>query len=210
MVGKPYPVSVTHNPYVKMRPEHISPKQFLPCPTTEAYAESGRKSCQRLLEGLERYASGKHGRACDYGAGDGRVARYMAPAFEELTCVELTPALLACTKRTLKAHRNVHYCLSEDFPGTERFDFIYAMQVLQHNPYARQIEIVKAIKKALSDTGLGCIHLPNKARTDVANVADSATCMRFSAEMAVEIASYFSYYFLEGGYTTNYYLWVWR
>jgi len=195
-----------------MQAEHISPKQFFPCSTPEDYAESGKRAARRLLEGLARFAPDKHISVCDYGSGDGRVAQYVAPSIEEFTCVELTPVLLAATRRTLEGlhYENIRYRLAQGFPGTERFDFIYAMQVLQHNTYAAQIDIIKSIREGLSDAGFACIHLPNKDRTDKPEKRDSSTCMWFSFDMVGEVASYFSRYILEASSMTDYYLWVWK
>lgn len=107
--------------------------------------------------------------ALDFGCGVGRLVIPLARAFEHVTGVDISSAMLEtaaqnCLEQNLN---NVDFVRSDDeltqVPG--RFDFIHCYLVLQHIPTQRGEQIVAQLLKRLNDEGILAIHFPFMCKT---------------------------------------------
>ena len=203
-------VSVTYNIYRTFKKEEINRDQFLPANSEEEYNSSGKTDTYQLLDRLRDFTSNKLDLVLEYGCGDGRVARFMAKECENLICLDVSPFVLEATEEKMIEHNNynVTYILADNFDKENIADFIYSLQVLQHNPYDEQIQIIKKIQKALKPNGIACIHLPKLENRPEYENCD--TCMCFTKEQVLEFGKYFSEFVLDDDVETqwnDYFLW---
>jgi len=157
---------------------------FLQRPTEDAYWASGQQNAKYLLR---RMPSPKV--AVEYGSGDGRIARFMAPRCERFVCVDIARSVLdlAQAQLTKAGILNVEYRLAGEFAETDFADLVYCFQVVQHNPVAEQFRIFARIHSYLRPGGVACIHLA--AAESIPGYQNISTCMRFTRSEAEELAT---------------------
>jgi cyclopropane fatty-acyl-phospholipid synthase-like methyltransferase len=186
--------------------------QFLPAKSESDYNESGRSTLSILLKGYKKRSENKLVNVLDYGCGDGRVARFLAKECENLTCVDVSPHVLELVEKRVKTYgnNNVNFILADEFNEENKYDLIGCFQVIQHNPFDQQMEIVSKIKNALNDSGLACLHLPKLECHPEFEPCE--TCMRFTKDQVSFIGSNFSKFELDDITLNNenedYFLWV--
>lgn len=201
--------SVTVNPYLNMKKEDICHHIFAAHQLGDAYNELGQYHLKLLLEGYAKRTNNKLSSVIDYGCGDGRVAQYMAKECNELACIDISSVVLEATRERIK-DKNVLFLLNTEVVIIPYADFIYSLQVVQHNPFAEQIKILQNIKELLKDNGIACIHFPKIEDKPLYRNTD--TCMCFTKEQVSNYGTIFSSYeieevnFIDGW--IDYYLWV--
>jgi 2-polyprenyl-3-methyl-5-hydroxy-6-metoxy-1,4-benzoquinol methylase len=194
-----YVSSVTHNLYRDLQDNNLksnSRDYFSPTETEELYNETGRVNAESLIKEYKfRTGNKKIDSILEYGCGDGRVAQYTAKECKHMTCLDITPAVLKKAEERLinSGITNAIYQIGDEYQGSETVDFIYCLQVLQHNNEEDQFLILNKIKEALKSTGLACIHFP-KFENRIGGYINHATCMCFTYEQVEFLVSPFSEY----------------
>jgi SAM-dependent methyltransferase len=105
----------------------------------EAFAQSGERKVAGLLKRLDALGlPERRERALDFGCGVGRLTRPLAGAFEEVTGVDIAPAMVERARERTTDLPHVRFVLNErgdlDVFAGERFDLVYTGLVLQHLP----------------------------------------------------------------------------
>jgi SAM-dependent methyltransferase len=102
-------------------------------------------------------------RVLDFGCGVGRLVIPFAGCSEQVTGVDVSPAMLkeAAQNASRQGIGNVRFLLSDqlDSIASERFDLIHSFIVFQHIPPKRGEEILRHLLRSLEPKGLGAIHL---------------------------------------------------
>jgi cytidyltransferase-like protein len=166
-------------------------ENFLPRPNEDDYWASGKFDAERILSEACRRGA-KFDSVIEYGSGDGRIARYVAPNCNKLTCVDVAQSVLDLAKAQLtdRFHlENVEYALADDMP---KCDFLYSLQVLQHNPLDEQKRIMKRIHDSLKPGGLACVHFA--AIETKPGYENTSTCTCFTKSEVDELAKVFDSY----------------
>ncbi len=203
-----YKVSVTCNPYKNISGE-VGNDRFFPAKGEDDYNESGLFNSHQILDG---YPGDTLGKIADIGCGNLRIGRFLSTFCSIYIGVDISQAVLEAAR--VKAGEygldNVSLVLLDDFKEENTCDLVICFQVLQHNTYEDQINIIHVIRKALKPGGWACIHLPKIENKPT--YVNYNTCMCFTKEQALELGSYFSACVLEEqtlleGWD-DYYLWV--
>ncbi len=203
--------SVTHNPYRTMKGKEITQDIFVPWYTDEQYNDLGITHSRQLIEGYRNRTKNSLRNVVDYGCGDGRVARFMASKCNKIICADISSDILLCTAQRMLKYQvaNFEVVLTDDLVQTN-IDFIYSLQVLQHNTYAEQVQILEHIKLMLKENGVACIHFPKL--DDKPSYVNSSNCMCFTFSQVEEFGKLFPHYEIEEAeFTPNwfdFYLWV--
>jgi SAM-dependent methyltransferase len=105
----------------------------------DEFMASGQKKVAGLLERLDHLGMPERRvRALDFGCGVGRITLPLADAFEEVTGIDIAPAMLRRARERAADLAGVRFVLNErddlDVLAGERFDLVYAGLVLQHLP----------------------------------------------------------------------------
>jgi ubiquinone/menaquinone biosynthesis C-methylase UbiE len=129
----------------------------------EEFFASGEEYVEWLFEQL---GEPKPRTSLDFGCGVGRVLVALAGRCEEVTGVDVSPAMLAecrsvCEKRNV---RNVR--LTEHLPD-ERFDLVHSTIVLQHLHPVEGYRLIGELARRVAVGGVGALHValrPSTAR----------------------------------------------
>lgn len=173
-------VSVTKNYYRDLNFNKIDKTIFLPVESEEDYNASGKSNVEDLIYKLYNFYIENLNCVVDYGCGDGRMAQFMSEQCKKLICVDVNETILNLAKKRLSNKNNISFIIDKDFNLDNSVDFIYCFQVIQHNPYEEQIEIINKIYKALRKNGVACIHFPKIENHP--EYKNNNFCMRFSYE----------------------------
>lgn len=205
-------VSVKYNPYTLFTKEEINRNQFHPADSEENYNETGKGRTLQLINGYRKRTNKELDTVVEIGCGDLRIGRFMAKECKNYIGMDISPFVLEAAQDKAIEYNvdNAKFILSDEFDEGNVADFLYCFQVIQHNPYEMQIEIINKIKKCLKPNGWACIHLPKlENKPDYENCE---TCMCFSKKQVMELGSYFSVCELDEETLLNdwedYYLWV--
>ncbi|MGE5389714.1 MAG: class I SAM-dependent methyltransferase [Deltaproteobacteria bacterium] len=215
-MARKYDVSVTYNPYKRFTRAEINRDQFLRRETEEQYNLTGENNHKMLIDTLERLSmtswNDQIRTVIDFGCGDLRVARFMAGKCTRMIGLDVSPFVLEAAQ--IKTHEyglsNCSLKLVDEFDEENVADFLYCLQVLQHNTYEEQMQIVDKIKSLLKPGGYACIHLPKPGNKPEHQNID--TCMYFTKEAVEVLAEGFPWFeILENSIVEGreaYFLWV--
>ena len=205
--------SIRYNRYQNLTPEQVNRDQFLPDVTEEEYNDLGKRHAIKMYEGYLRNVWVKDikiSRVLEYGCGDGRVLRPMSEFANHITGLDICEAIVDSAREKLKDLYNVSVYKVSDYSYECSEDFIYSLQVLQHNTYEDQLLILDNINRLLVEKGIACIHLPKLE--DKPGYINHDTCMCFTREQVENFGKRFGSYIIEEmpimGNWTDYFLWV--
>lgn len=211
-----YDVSVTYNPYKQFTRAEINRDQFLRRETEEQYNLTGENNLKMLLDRFEKISktnwNDRIRTVIDFGCGDLRVARFMAAKCTKIIGLDVSPFVLEAAQIKIHEYRlsNCSLKLVDEFDEENVADFIYCLQVLQHNTYEEQMQIVDKIASLLKPGGYACIHLPKSGNMPGHQNID--TCMSFPKEAVEALAEGFPWFeILEDSIVEGkeaYFLWV--
>jgi SAM-dependent methyltransferase len=206
-----FDASVTVNPYININGA-MTNDRFFPVKAEDEYNKSGLFNANQIMEGYRKRVSGPIDTIADMGCGNLRIGRFLAKEFNHFIGVDISKNVLESAKAKAIEYniKNASFVLSSEFDEENICDLIICFQVIQHNPYNAQIEIIQKIKKALKPGGWACIHLPkHENKPDYVNYN---TCMCFTTPQALELGSYFSKCELEERLLSegwlDHYMWV--
>ncbi len=114
-----------------------------------------RYSVGRLLRQMPR------GACLELGPADGASTAILAREYGTIACVEGSPTLAAALRARLGERVSVTCSLFEDFASADRFDAIYAIQVLEH--LADPVGVLRRAGDWLAADGRIAISVPNAA-----------------------------------------------
>ncbi|WP_298399388.1 class I SAM-dependent methyltransferase [Sphingobium sp.] len=125
--------------------------------TGEAYIVQRLAILERQLGPVAR------GRALDFGCGVGRVTLPMALLFDQVTGLDVAPAMLA-EAEMLKQRQdapNAHFALSDDrlSAAGHDYDFVHSSIVFQHIPVARGLPLIGRLLDRVAVGGVASIHV---------------------------------------------------
>ncbi len=160
-------------------------RSFLQRDSETKYWESGEIDANYMLDKGISFKT-----AMEYGSGDGRIAKFIAPLCEKFYCVDIAQSVLDLVKEQMDIAgiENVEYLLATEIRDTEFVDFVYSFQVVQHNPLQEQYAIFQRIYNVLRKDGTACIHLA--AMESKPGYVNSNTCMCFTKQQAFELANF--------------------
>lgn len=98
----------------------------------------------------------------EYGAGDGRISRFMTDYFHKVYHVDASYRMLQEAKEDIIPSNIIEYVLSSDnlFGISEPADYAYSMHVFIHNNYESGAQIMKSISDNLKPGGLALLQIP--------------------------------------------------
>ncbi len=206
-----YKVSVTVNPYANIT-GNMSNDRFFPEKDEEEYNKSGLFNARQIMEGYRKRSNNPIDTLIDMGCGNLRIGRFLAKECGNFIGVDISKNVLEAAKAKAIEYNlnNASFVLSSDFSRENICDLIICFQVIQHNPYNDQIEIIQKIKKALKPGAWACIHLPSLENQP--GYINYNTCMCFTRPQVEALGSYFAKHEIEvqtimPGWD-DYYLWA--
>ena len=193
-------VTITHNMYknvTELDVERASHDLFLPVNNEAVYNETGLENANQLVSGYKLRSKKNAKTVLEYGCGDGRIARYMANMCKKLICVDISQVVLNRAKQRLDSFStaNAEFILSDSLEDIKAIDFIYCLQVLQHNTFEEQLQIINRIKELLKPNGFACIHFPKLENKP--QYVNHDTCMCFTKDQVEHYGKMFSEYEIE-------------
>jgi SAM-dependent methyltransferase len=178
--------TITHNRYEGMKPTDINRDQFWPGLTQERYDELGETNALQLTALYSKYTTEPLNTIVDYGCGDARVLKAIDKQCTKAVGLDICDLVLdAARKNTTAELFNI-----KEFDKVDYADFVYSLQVMQHNTYEQQLRILVDIKKILKPTGLACIHFPKIE--DKPNYKNHGTCMCYTKQQVMYFGNLFS------------------
>lgn len=205
-----YDVSVTINPYLFMSGS-LENDNFFPAKSEEEYNKSGRFNAVQVMEGYRKRSDKPIDTIVDIGCGNLRIGRFLAKEGTSYIGVDISRNVLkyAQAKAAEYGLNNATLIPMDEFDGENICDLLTCFQVVQHNPYDAQIDIIRKIEKALKPGAWACIHLPQLENKPTYKNYDS--CMCFTRPQVEALGSYFAKYEIEEqtllpGWD-DYYLW---
>jgi SAM-dependent methyltransferase len=133
----------------------------------EAFFASGREDASRILEEAESSLPGR-GAALEIGCGVGRITLGMAPAFERVRAVDISPTMLGKLKANCTAAGAAHvegFLVGEPWDEGQPIDLAYSRWVLQHiSDFGAIEEHVRRIARALAEGGVAHLQFDTRPR----------------------------------------------
>jgi SAM-dependent methyltransferase len=117
----------------------------------DSFRQTGANSASLLdLIGQKGELPPPHGVCLELGCGVGRITRHLAPRFDKVIAVDISPGNLAICERYMHDEniQNVDTVLIESIETLNSlpdFDYFYSMIVLQHNPPPVQYEMLRIL-----------------------------------------------------------------
>lgn len=208
--------SVTYNYYETVKSEDINRDIFATgVGSEENYNKLGQYHAKQLMDGFNKRSKRKLNMIVEYGIGDTRVGKYIATECKNFIGIDVSQVILDEAKNKLYNYNmnnidNYELFLNINFNKNNIADFVYSLQVLQHNIYEEQIKIINHIKTILKPNAIACIHFPKIE--DKPWYKNSNMCMCFTKEQVEEYGKMFNNYDIEEiEFCKNwmdYYLWV--
>jgi SAM-dependent methyltransferase len=136
--------------------------------TDEARAEFfalGQLQADHVLQGCRRLLDPhfQPQRVLDFGCGVGRVVLPFARIATEVVGVDISPAMLAETRRNCERENlgNVNLVLSDDTLSRVQgqFDLVHSCIVIQHIDIARGLVLFERLVRLVKPSGLGVLHV---------------------------------------------------
>src|SRR5262249_53895146 len=104
------------------------------------------------------------GTCIELGCGVGRITRWLAPLFEKVVALDVSPGHLALAKEYVGRHaRNVEFRQLRGIEDIDRLppaDAFYTFLVLQHNPPPVIAAILDRMFARLATPAIAWVHLP--------------------------------------------------
>lgn len=120
---------------------------------------------RKLLTVMEKLKHPRdRGRALDFGCGVGRITRQLSQCFQECWGVDISrPMLELAAQYCHSCHFHLNRrCDLADFSDS-RFDLVYCVMVLQHQPDRGTVEsYIREFMRVLRPNGLLAFHLPSR------------------------------------------------
>jgi len=118
-------------------------------------------------------------RALDFGCGVGRLTQALAPHFEEVVGVDVSPGMIDTATALNRFPERVSYVANaapslETFPDAT-FDFVYTNLVLQHIVPDLTLEYLREFLRILTPGGVLVFQLPSHQRTAADPVPETVT-----------------------------------
>ena len=127
----------------------------------------------REIDNVLAYVAGlaltvRLGTALDFGCGVGRLCQALAPHFDAVHGVDISPAMLALAEHYNQAGERCHYHLNERADltlfGDRSFDFIYSNITLQHMQPRYSKAYMAEFVRVLAPGGVLIFQAPDRAK----------------------------------------------
>ena len=137
--------------------------------STDEFFATGRREISLLLHHLRALGvEPRMGRALDFGCGVGRLSQALAPAFESVVGVDISPTMLQFAERLNQWPQRVRYVRGADEGlgqfDSASFDFIYSDVVLQHMTGPVALGYVRDFVRVLAPGGIAVFQLTSERR----------------------------------------------
>jgi SAM-dependent methyltransferase len=135
----------------------------------DEFFETGRREIARLFNDLQALGySPRLGDALDFGCGVGRLTQALAPSFQRVTGVDISPTMTRIAGRLNRFPDRVRYLVNARpdlavLPA-ESFDFIYSDIALQHIPPDQSRVYIAEFLRVLRPGGLAVFQLTAEHR----------------------------------------------
>jgi len=117
----------------------------------------------KIILKLNRLAIRKSKNCLEIGCGNGGVTRLISKKTKgKIVGIDISEGTIAAARENLKDCSNVelHAVDLFNFKGTQRFDMILLLDVLEHIPFEQHDGIVQKISELLEENGTVFIHIP--------------------------------------------------
>lgn len=91
-------------------------------------------------------------RALDIGCGAGRWTRFLSEHGYQAVGLDLQPALIQAARRRY-SHIDFLCTSVQEYSPEEPFDLVSSVEVLQHNPFEEQLDVIRKLRESLRDGG---------------------------------------------------------
>jgi SAM-dependent methyltransferase len=135
------------------------------------FFDTGRREISLLLHQLASLGfPPRRGAALDFGCGVGRLTQALAPAFDEVTGVDVSPTMVRLANLLNRWPGKARYLLNSDsnlsLLPSESLDFIYSDVVLQHIPAEQARRYLVEFLRVLRPGGVVAFQLTAERRPD--------------------------------------------
>jgi 2-polyprenyl-3-methyl-5-hydroxy-6-metoxy-1,4-benzoquinol methylase len=114
------------------------------------FARSQEMAYQALFDLIP--AARPPARALDIGCGAGRWTRFLSEHGYQAIGIDLQPALIEAARRRY-SHIDFLCTSLQEYSPEEPFDLVSSVEVLQHNPFEEQENVIRKIRESLTDGG---------------------------------------------------------
>jgi 2-polyprenyl-3-methyl-5-hydroxy-6-metoxy-1,4-benzoquinol methylase len=160
---------------------------FVHDPRRLAFTFSRYKFVAKMLEGVER--------VCEIGCGDGFASAIVAQTTKKLILTDFDPLFIREAIKVTKIRKNIevtkHNFVEESLP--EKFDAIYALDVLEHIKKTEEIQFLRNIVNSLSRSGICIIGMPSIESQE--HASDISIAGHVNCKSGIELKSFMSNFF---------------
>lgn len=134
------------------------------------FLATGRREISLLFHQLSELGfSPSNGSALDFGCGIGRLAQALAPSFEHVVGLDVSPTMIDLATRLNPFPGRVQYLLNEGSilkaVAAESMDFVYSDVVLQHIPPENARQYISEFLRVLLPGGVAVFQLTAERRS---------------------------------------------
>jgi 2-polyprenyl-3-methyl-5-hydroxy-6-metoxy-1,4-benzoquinol methylase len=184
-----------HDPYFGVLSDPRFRGKTLDGSLRQEFFASGKAHAENLLQVIgQTLHDCPRGEALDFGCGVGRLTQGLAQFFSKVVGLDVAPGMIAEARRNAEIDgvSNVEYHSSLDMTQftPRRYDLVHSYIVLQHIPVQIGEAIIKNLIEAVSEGGIGALHitiLPAKGSNRIAlrNWIKRNKLMRLLANLAM-------------------------
>jgi ubiquinone/menaquinone biosynthesis C-methylase UbiE len=132
-------------------------------PGRDEFFATGVQHVDYVLDALKAdFGFAPRGKALDFGCGVGRITKALAPHFDTVVGLDISPGMLAQARANVTTYGidNVTYSSSTsgEYLDAESYDFVHTYIVLQHIPTKIGEEIIRKMLNSTKIGGVGAIH----------------------------------------------------
>jgi SAM-dependent methyltransferase len=156
------------------------------------FFETGRREISLLLHQLEALgASPRRATALDFGCGVGRLSQALAPSFDRVTGIDISPTMVRLADLLNQWPNKVQYVINADanlsVVPSESQDFIYSDVVLQHVPPEQARGFIGEFFRVLNHGGVVVFQLTAERRPDADTLVRVSAMPESAYAAAVEV-----------------------
>jgi SAM-dependent methyltransferase len=148
-------------PHWSVMTNSLFKRERLDAKMTEEFFATGKADVELFIRNCARIGKSPEGTVLDFGCGVGRLGEHLSRIFQKYIGVDISSSHLGLAKERLSGRRNVELQLLPEFLKKDvRFDAMYSVIVLQHNPPPVMYALLKELLMRLNPGGVASFQIP--------------------------------------------------